>query len=263
MKKGIIFDIKRYAINDGPGIRTTVFFKGCPLNCQWCHNPEGIKSNIETNKTIKKYIKNSQNETIGYKINKEKLIKIILKDQIFYNESKGGVTFSGGEPLMQINFLQSILIECKKNKINSAIDTCGYSSKNEIDKIYDYVNLFLYDLKFIDENKHIKYTGKSNGIILKNLKYLTEKGKKVQIRIPLIPNITDTYDNLYSIKKFIENLRNINEICLLPYNKLAESKKKNLYKEEKIQKYPTQSNEKLNDIKQIFQSKNFKIKIGG
>ena len=164
---------------------------------------------------------------------------------------------------MQINFLQSILIECKKNKINSTIDTCGYSSKNEIDKIYDYVNLFLYDLKFIDENKHIKYTGKSNGIILKNLKYLTEKGKKVQIRIPLIPNITDTYDNLYSIKKFIENLRNINEICLLPYNKLAESKKKKLYPNVKIQKNHTQSNEKLNDIKPIFESKKYKIKIGG
>ena len=262
MEKGIIFDIKRYAINDGPGIRTTIFFKGCPLNCQWCHNPEGIKSIIETIK-IDNYIKNNQKRTIGYKINKEELIKIILKDKIFYNESKGGVTFSGGEPLMQINFLQSMLIECKKNDIHTVLDTCGYSNTNEIDKICDYVDLFLYDLKFIDENKHIKYTGKSNLIILKNLKYLTNKDKKIQIRIPLIPNITDNYDNLNSIKEYVENLENISEICILPYNKLAESKKNKLYSNIKIQKHKTQSNEKLNDIKQIFQSNKYKIKIGG
>ena len=150
MNEGIIFDIKRYAINDGPGIRTTVFFKGCPLYCHWCHNPEGIDTNIEKlniNKKINSKI--NQNEIVGYKINKEDLTNEILKDIIFYNESGGGVTFSGGEPLLQIDFLHSMLIECKKNKINTAIDTCGYSTIKRIEKIYDYVDLFLYDLKFL------------------------------------------------------------------------------------------------------------------
>jgi len=175
MKEGIIFDIKRYAINDGPGIRTTVFIKGCPLNCWWCHNPEGIKINIENlNKTKKINSKINQNKIFGYKINVKNLTNEILKDYIFYKESKGGVTFSGGEPLLQIDFLHSMLIECKKNNINTAIDTCGYSTIKKIEKIYDHVDLFLYDLKFIEDKQHEKYTGKSNKIILSNLKYLTD-----------------------------------------------------------------------------------------
>jgi len=264
MKEGIIFDIKRYAINDGPGIRTTVFIKGCPLNCWWCHNPEGIKINIENlNKTKKINSKINQNKIFGYKINVKNLTNEILKDYIFYKESKGGVTFSGGEPLLQIDFLHSMLIECKKNNINTAIDTCGYSTIKKIEKIYDHVDLFLYDLKFIEDKQHEKYTGKSNKIILSNLKYLTDKGKKTQIRIPLIPNITDTSENLFSIKQFIDNLRNINEICLLPYNKFAEYKLTKFNKNSKIKKLSTQSDKELNKIKGYFQSKKYKVNIGG
>jgi len=254
MNEGIIFDIKRYAINDGPGIRTTVFLKGCPLNCWWCHNPEGMNINIE---------KINIKEILGYKISVKDLINEVLKDYIFYNESGGGVTFSGGEPLLQIDFLLSILIECKKNKIKTALDTCGYSTIKKIDKIYDYVNLFLYDLKFIDEEKHLKYTGKSNKTILNNLKYLTNKGKKVQIRIPLIPNITDTSENLLSIKLYIDNLRNISEVNLLPYNKFAEYKMIKFNKNSKIKKFKTQTNEEIDQIKNYFESVKYKVNIGG
>jgi len=264
MKEGIIFDIKRYAINDGPGIRTTVFFKGCPLRCHWCHNPEGININIEkldNNKKINSKI--NQNEIVGYKINKEDLTNEILKDNIFYNESGGGVTFSGGEPLLQIDFLHLMLIECKKNKIHTAVETCGYSTIKRIEKIYEYVDLFLYDLKFIDDKLHKKYTGKSNKIILSNLKYLTDIGKKVQIRIPLIPNITDASDNLFLIKQFIDNLKYINEIHILPYNKFAEYKMKKFNKILKIKKLSTQSNKELNKIKYYFKSEKYKVKIGG
>jgi len=162
MEKGIIFNIKKFAIHDGPGIRTTIFFKGCPLGCDWCHNPEGIKSEIEI----------INNKKIGYEIDKTNLMKIILKDKIFYEQSNGGVTISGGEPFAQIEFLKSILIECKKNKIHTTLDTCGYTTINEIKKIYNYVDIFLYDLKIIDEKKHVIYTGKSNKNILRNLKYL-------------------------------------------------------------------------------------------
>ena len=254
MNEGIIFDIKRYAINDGPGIRTTVFLKGCPLNCWWCHNPEGINSKIE---------KFNKKDTVGYNLNVKDIINEILKDHIFYNESGGGVTFSGGEPLLQIDFLHSILIECKKNNLNTAIDTCGYSTIDNIDKIYDKVDLFLFDLKFINEKEHLKYTGKSNKIIIKNLIYLSNKGKKVQIRIPLIPNITDTSENLISIKQFIDKLRYIDEICLLPYNKYAEVKIAKFNLNSKIKKLSTQTDKKLNQIKKIFETKKYKVKVGG
>jgi pyruvate formate lyase activating enzyme len=254
MQEGIIFDIKKYAINDGPGIRTTIFLKGCPLNCFWCHNPEGI------NKKIEKF---TNNKIIGYKIKIKDLMIEILKDQIFYNESGGGVTFSGGEPLLQIDFLNSILIECKKNNINTVLDTCGYTSINKLNKIYNKVDLFLFDLKFINEKKHKKYTGKSNKNIIKNLIYLTNKGKKVKIRIPLIPNITDTTENLYSIREFIDKLKNIKEITLLPYNKYAEIKIQKFNYNQNIIKLSIQSNKKLRNIKKIFKSKKYHIDIGG
>jgi len=264
MKEGIIFDIKRYAINDGPGIRTTVFLKGCPLDCWWCHNPEGINPKIEEIK-IKKtnnYKINSK-ENIGYKININDLLNEILRDITFYNESNGGVTFSGGEPLFQIDFLYSILVKCKKYKINTALDTSGFTTLKNIKKIYNYVDLFLYDLKFIDEKKHLKYTGKTNKIILSNLKYLNDIGKEIQIRIPLIPSITDTQKNLYSIKNFIKNLNNITEICLLPYNKFVEYKIIKFDKKSKIKNQSTQSKIKLNKIKKYFESEKYKVNIGG
>jgi pyruvate formate lyase activating enzyme len=254
MKEGIIFDIKKYAINDGPGIRTTVFFKGCPLNCWWCHNPEGIDPKIEI------YQKNKK---VGYKIKIKDLMNEILKDQIFYYNSGGGVTFSGGEPLFQIDFLNSILTKCKKKNINTAIDTCGYSSISNINLIYEKVDLFLFDLKFINKEKHKKYTGKSNRIILRNLIHLTNKGKKVQIRIPLIPNITDTSENLLSIKEFLDKLKNIKEINLLPYNKYGEIKIKKFNIKSKINNLSTQPSTELKKIKKIFQSKKFIVEIGG
>ncbi len=263
MNKGLIFDIKRYAIHDGPGIRTTIFMKGCPLNCVWCHNPEGIKSKIEKITSYKNNFKKEQKEVIGYYVDKDELLNIILKDKIFYDESKGGITFSGGEPLLQIEFLKKMLNECKKHNIHTTIDTSGYSSIDNIKQIYNDVDLFLYDIKFIDEKKHIKYTQKSNKIILKNLKYLTNMGKKVQIRIPLIPKITDKKDNLKSIKIFLDGLKNINEICLLPYNKLAESKRKKYYKNLEFLTYSTQSEKFLNDVKKLFDSGKYVIKIGG
>ncbi len=132
-----------------------------------------------------------------------------------------------------------------------------------LEKIYKNVDIFLYDLKFIDDKYHIKYTGKTNKIILSNLKYLTNKGQKVQIRIPLIPNITDTIENLFSIKYFIDNLRNINQICLLPYNKYAEYKMEKFNKKSKIKKLSTQSNKDIDKIKNIFLSERYRVNVGG
>ncbi|MFX1514452.1 MAG: 4Fe-4S cluster-binding domain-containing protein, partial [Promethearchaeota archaeon] len=169
--KGIIFDVKKYAIHDGPGIRTTVFFKGCPLRCWWCHNPEGQKEGLETiikTQIDKNTLSDNQEETIGREVSVVEVITEIEKDQLFYDESGGGVTFSGGEPLMQPAFLNALLDACKEKELTTTLDTCGYASWNILKKIKDKIDLFLYDIKIIDNKEHQKYTGVSNNQILSN-----------------------------------------------------------------------------------------------
>ena len=174
MMKGLIFDIKRFSVNDGPGIRTTVFFKGCPLKCLWCHNPEGRSGNVQDvisshmigNKTF------ACSESIGREITINEVIDEIEKDRVFYEESNGGVTLSGGEPFFQFEFLAEILKNLKNKNLHIALDTTGYTNNENIIKIKEYVDIFLYDIKLMDDDLHIKYTGVSNNIILKNLKYL-------------------------------------------------------------------------------------------
>ena len=159
--KGLIFDIKRFAVHDGPGIRTTVFFKGCPLKCAWCHNPESIGCKpLHINKEYKlnsrTYLKP---EIIGREITEDELFAEIIKEQVFMDESGGCVTFSGGEPLLQHGFLLKMLEICKSNNIHTAVDTSLYSSWETIGKISESANLFLVDLKLIDDSKHQQYTG--------------------------------------------------------------------------------------------------------
>ena len=165
---GYVFDIKKFAIHDGPGIRTTVFLKGCPLRCWWCHNPESIKQiKIDENNSC-----TASETSIVRKYSVNELLKIIQKDLIFYDESDGGVTFSGGEPLIQIDFLELILQKCKSEYIKTAIDTCGYVKTESFERIYKYTDLFLYDLKLFDDELHRKYTGVSNNLIKENLEFL-------------------------------------------------------------------------------------------
>lgn len=257
MTYGVIFDIKKYAIHDGPGIRTTIFLKGCPMNCLWCHNPESRNPKIE------KLITKQKKESFGKKITIEKALKEIMKDKIFYDESKGGVTFSGGEPMMQINYLYSLAKACKKEKINTALDTCGYAPSKDFIKISNLIDLFLYDIKIIDDELHKEYTGVSNQIILKNLKFLDENNSNIELRIPLIPNITDTNHNLLSIIKFIDNLHSIENIRLLPYNKIGEYKINKFNLSNKLGKLKTQTEKDLKNIKEKFEKYGYNVKIGG
>ena len=265
---GIIFDIKKYAIHDGPGIRTTVFLKGCPLDCWWCHNPESINPNIEKikikkQKNSKTTTSSKREESFGRRISVDELMKEIMKDEIFYKESNGGVTFSGGEPMMQFDFLLSLLKACKKENINAAIDTCGYQQTEKFKKINGLVDLFLYDIKIIDNDKHKKYTGVSNKLILKNLKQLINKDEKVEIRIPLIPNITDSNENLESIANFLDTLKKINEIRLLPYNKLGEYKIKKFNRNYRLGKLHIQTDKEIKNKCKTFEKHGYKVKIGG
>ena len=202
--EGIIFDIKHFAVHDGPGIRQTIFFKGCPLNCCWCHNPESQDVNpekfIRVNKLDGKEFKKEL--TVGYKISVEELFKTIAIVQIFFEESDSGVTFSGGEPLMQADFIYEIAKLCKQNKIHTWVDTTGFAPEKTLEKIAEIADLFLYDIKLIDNELHKKYTGVPVDGILRNLKWLDQNKKNVVLRFPVIPGITNTEKNLSKIKSF-------------------------------------------------------------
>ncbi len=254
---GYVFDIKKFALHDGPGIRTTVFLTGCPLRCWWCHNPESLKQ-IPSNG-------NSETEANGItkKYSVDELFELIQKDLIFYDESGGGVTFSGGEPLIQISFLSEILKKCKTHSISTTIDTCGYVPEESFEKILGSTELFLYDLKLMDENAHKKYTGVSNKLIKKNLEFLNSHNANIIVRIPLVPGITDTENNLREISYYVNKLKNVKKIILLPYNKLAEDKYRRLDQKPKLGNLETQTSEKLEELLNYVTSFNVKVELNG
>jgi pyruvate formate lyase activating enzyme len=265
--KGLVFDIKRFALHDGPGIRTTVFLKGCPLRCWWCQNPESIREFPETAKV--KSVPSSYNKfceedtTFGKEYSVESLIEELVKDRIFFEESGGGVTFSGGEPLVQYKFLSVLLNECKKVGLHTIIDTSGYAPIESFNEIYDLTDIFLFDIKLLDADLHKKFTDVSNELILENLKELTNRGNKVIIRIPLIPGVTDTEQNLSEIANYLSTLKNIHQIDLLPYNKISESKYQRLNQQALLGELETQSEDKLFNIRSMFTHLNSKISLRG
>ena len=265
--KGYIFDIKKYSIHDGPGIRTTVFLKGCPLNCWWCHNPESQKVEPEeflgcTFRWSMDY-SNSNRNVIGKEVFVDEVMHEIEKDLPFYEESYGGATFSGGEPMLQVDFLHALLEECKTKNISTAIDTTGYAPFEQYEKIYDLTDIFLYDLKLMDEEEHIRYTGVSNKIIHENLRRLSSNGKKVVLRLPIIPGITDTNENVDHTINFISTLKNINEVDLLPFHRTANSKYEKMKKENKLPNIDPPTTDEMNILKDRFSALGVTVKIGG
>jgi pyruvate formate lyase activating enzyme len=212
--KGIVFNIQRFSINDGPGIRTTVFLKGCALGCRWCQNPEGKSGEIEI----------LNGKKIGKAYSPEELMQVILKDTPFYDQSGGGVTFSGGDPLYQPEFLAEMLSICRSEGIHTAVDTSGFAEFSTINKLIGLTDLFLYDLKLMNPAKHLEYTGVTNTEILKNLTVLLSRNASVNIRIPLISGITTLKENIFSIIEFLKGFSMKPLISLLPYHNLAKAK---------------------------------------
>lgn len=246
-----IFSIKRYAIHDGPGIRTTVFFNGCPLNCPWCHNPECHAEPTPDN--------SHQIRRVGV----EELMVELRKDLVFYEESGGGVTLSGGEPLMQAEFAVELLKACKKEGIDTAVDTCGFASQTDFDRVTDRADRVLFDLKLIDESAHQSYTGVSNGVIMANLERLVESGRNVNIRVPLIPGVTDTDENLQAMVDFLRDLPNIELVSLLPYNQFGEDKLKRYNLADRLGHLTPQTDNEIDDIRRRFEAVGMKVKVGG
>lgn len=218
MKDGIIFSIEEFAIHDGPGIRTTVFLKGCPLNCEWCHNPEGISFEPQP------MVKNGETSICGEQISSTDLANIILKYKDFFGISGGGVTLTGGEPMAQPNFVVDFLKKVKS--IHKVIETSGHAPFSVFKEVVSLVDLVLIDIKHMNSEIHEKYTGVNNKLIQGNIKYLISSGKEFIVRVPLIPGVNDTEENMLEILSLIRDAKSLVRIELMPYHRTAGAKYK-------------------------------------
>lgn len=261
-EKGTIFDIKKYAVHDGPGIRVTVFFKGCPMNCFWCHNPESQKKESEKFIIQHKDSCSQKEEIIGREATVSEVMKEVIKDLVFFEESNGGVTFSGGEPLMQPDFLLSLLNKSKESNLHTTLDTAGCTSLDIIKKIASQIDLFLYDIKLISDDKHKEYTGSSNEQILKNLEYLSKNNYNIIIRVPIIPTVNDSKEEMDKIANYIKKLQII-RVELLPFHKIGDEKYRKLNKINRMLDIQPPSKEVLERIVKQFQDLEILVKLEG
>jgi len=310
---GILFDVRKYSIHDGPGIRTAFFFKGCPLHCAWCHNPEGIAFSPEILLRPDRClgldrcgicIKNcptgaaqpaqspiafspqavcsicgicvaecpsEARQIVGRKISVNDIVAAALQDESFYDESGGGVTFTGGEPFAQPEFLLECLDACKKNGIHTALDTSGYAPSSIVDRAADSANLFLFDIKHMDSKEHERWTGVPNSQILENLSSLCARGASIWVRIPLIPGVNDSKDNLEATANILEGLnfaKDLNQGCsravqILPYHDSAKNKYALRGLPYPMAGFPTPSADTATMAMDTFSSRGITARVGG
>ncbi|MFX0115395.1 MAG: glycyl-radical enzyme activating protein [Candidatus Hodarchaeota archaeon] len=298
----VIFNIQRFSVHDGPGIRTTVFLKGCPLRCKWCHNPESINPFLEIvydqakcvhcfkcNETCpedalaqhsngihlerKRCINcgkcanicySRALELIGSFMTVEEVMTEIQKDMPFYKNSGGGLTASGGEPLMQATFVADLFREAQEKSIHTTLDTTGYAKWAVLCQVLKHTDLILYDFKALDAGRHQKLTGVSNDLILKNLERLSRENRRIIVRIPIIPGYTfiDPENDAQNIAEYLQGLESINRVDLLPFHHLAKQKYINLGREEAITFDPP-SSEYLGRIINVLASHQITVSIGG
>ena len=300
-RTGVIFDVKRYAIHDGPGIRTTVFFKGCPLRCRWCHNPEswhegpehslrgsqcsgcgrcieacdhgavsgsGRELSLDPTKCVfcgacVEACPTGAREIVGQKATVPELMAQIERDVIFYDQSGGGVTFSGGEPLVQWAFLKELLAECRATEIHSALDTACYAPWQVIETISSCVNLFLVDVKHMDPAAHRQLTGVSNELILRNLRRLARLGKQIIIRVPVIPGMNDDRANMAATGEFVASLGGVARIDILPHHEAARGKLARLTGKYELAEAGPPAAEQMHVIAGDLEHFGLEVKIGG
>ena len=266
MPNGLLFDIQRNSYADGPGIRTTVFFKGCNLSCKWCHNPESQRQEKEMlfypykctgcgnckNATIHDemfFCVNDAKEICGKEYAVDEVLTEILKDQPFYITSGGGVTFSGGECMLQLPFLLDLLKKCKEHEIHTAVDTAGHIPWTSFAQILPYTDLFLYDIKIMDNDAHRAFTGVSNTLILENLAKILRSGTDVWVRVPVIAGVNDSEDEMKKLKAFFDQNRYPEKVELLPYHAMGEHKYAALGKT--VHRFQTPPKEKIEKLRKL------------
>ena len=272
---GTIFDIQHFSVHDGPGIRTTVFMKGCPLRCKWCHNPEGLSKSLQLrffeDKCIgcglcgeRKELLDAQrcpSEALticGREVDEDEVIDEVLKDTIFYSDN-GGITFSGGECLLQADFVASVLRKAKAVGLHTAIDTCGYVPFEAFEKTLAYCDLYLYDVKCFTSALHTAYTGVDNFLIMNNLNRLAEVQKDIWIRIPVIPGFNNDIEEMTQIAELISSMASVKQLTLMPYHTLGASKYKTLGFE-----YPFDTDKRISErelvlLKNVFSTRNITV----
>jgi pyruvate formate lyase activating enzyme len=302
--QGIIFDIDRFAVHDGPGIRTTVFLKGCPLRCLWCHSPESQSNHpeilypeerctacwlcIEVCPEDALTAGEKQGKAVaildrayctacsrcvdvcypkalrlaGSSITVCELMEDVRKDLPFFQSSGGGVTLTGGEPLMQPEFSYNFLLACTQHNIHTALETTGFTRWEIINRLSSVTNLFLYDVKFINADCHKRYTGVSNDLIRNNLMSLTKLNCEIQVRVPCIPGINDGEDQIRSLATYVSRI-GIKSIALLPYNAAAGAKYRWIGRQYTLSDRETQTQEYMNSLADICREEKLQVQIGG
>jgi pyruvate formate lyase activating enzyme len=301
MLTGTIFDIKRYAIHDGPGIRTTVFLKGCSLSCAWCHNPESWKQKPQPSVRVMRCqgcarcvdvcdlqaitVKDGKavtdprvcvrcghcldsclvdaREILGREMTVAELVAEIEKDRLFFDESGGGVTFSGGEPLDQAEFLREVLEACDEEELHTAVDTTCYAQTDVLERVAEHARLFLCDLKHMDSDTHEQFTGVRNELILSNIQQLSAWGKPLHLRMPLIPGFNDSPSNIQQTAAFIKSISTVQRIDVLPYNRSGVDKTKRLGTDgPALKDFGSSDESQVDQVVSLFKQAGVDVKIG-
>lgn len=299
--KGRVFNIQRYSTDDGPGIRSTVFLKGCPLSCLWCSNPEsqesvsqvghrdalcqqcGLCAGVCPQKaiilnlggkgiTIDRKLCDNCGECVtvctsgaltmhGRQLSVEEVFEEVKKDEMFYRNTGGGVTASGGEPLMQSEFVAALFQRCHEAGIHTAIETCGHAPRAALEQVLEHTDLFLYDLKCMDSEKSVAVVGQPNKLMLENAEYVMNSDAEVIIRIPLIPGITEEAENLRQIAEFVKRVNPKTPLNVLPYHRLGVSKYRMMDMDYELTEAEPVPEERLKRVAEIFKSHNLECEI--
>ena len=294
--KGKIFNLQRFCTMDGDGIRTTVFLKGCPLKCKWCHNPESQsvfnELGYDANNCVNCFgcvsrCKNGSHKIVdgkhvydkttcvgcgeclhiscsalnlyGKEVTADEVLEEVLKDKDYYDASGGGITLSGGEPFYQAEFCEELLKKTKQKGLNTCVETCGYVATSVLEKTLDYVDTYLFDFKESNPLKHVEFTGKDNELIIKNLKFLDSKNKKIVLRCPIIPNYNDRQEHFKAIGELCQSLKNVIKVAIEPYHDLGENKYFRLGKDYQVKTKSPSEDEVLTYIKDIKKYTNKKV----
>jgi pyruvate formate lyase activating enzyme len=299
---GRVFDIKRYSIHDGPGIRTTVFLKGCSLRCLWCHNPESVDPGPELmhwpgrctrcyacitacpkgaiakdavgaividrkacdlcGKCAEACLYDAM-QMVGREMSVEEVLGEVEKDKIFYDQSGGGITLSGGDPFVQSAFAEALLDGCRSRGISTAVDTAGFSRNGVLDRVASKADLILYDLKCMDDVRHKELTGVSNVPIIENLKRLAAGRAEVWVRIPFVSGVNDDDDNIRRTIALLASLKTIRRVGILPYHSGGLEKARRIGQESHFRKFETPSEERIAAVEAAFREAGFEVRRGG
>jgi len=299
MKTGIVTNIQRYSLRDGPGIRTTVFLKGCPLRCPWCHNPETWSRSPEVMVVESRCVHCGEcveecpngiaalpgeaenraacagcgrcvdvcptgaRQIIGRELGVDQLIAEIFRDRLFHEESGGGVTLSGGEPLLQHDFLRAVLARCRESGVHTALDTCGFAPRTTLLEIASLADLVLFDLKMMDSKLHELFTGVPNELILENLQEVSQAHANVWLRVPLLPGINAEPEQLQPIARLAASLPGLKQIALLPYHRVGIQKHVRLGREIPSLRIAPPTDEQLECALSCFRAHGLNVQVGG